>query len=61
MMSDDPFVRPRRLNPGLLCCPDCSKRTLWLIENTEPDALGEFKEVRTCDLCENIVYIVRKK
>jgi hypothetical protein len=36
--------------------------TLRLIEKTEPTDLdGEYKEVRTCDYCENIVYIVRKE
>lgn len=43
-----------------LNCPDCGRLTLVLIENTEPDGTGEYKEVRTCDQCENIVYIVRK-
>lgn len=42
-----------------LFCPDCGERTLRLIEETEPDCIGEYKEVRTCDHCENIIYIVR--
>lgn len=42
-----------------LYCPECRKRTLRIIETTEPDASGEFKEVRTCDDCDLIVYIVR--
>lgn len=40
-------------------CPDCGEQTLRLIENTEPIG-GEFKEVRTCDGCDNIVYIIRE-
>lgn len=43
----------------MLYCPDCGKPTLRLIENTEPDCGGEYKECRTCDECENMVYIVR--
>lgn len=46
-------------NPDCLHCPDCGKQTLTLIENTDPDVTGEYKEVRTCDDCGNIVYIVR--
>lgn len=42
-------------------CPDCGQQTLRFIEDTEPDSLGEYKEVRTCDSCGNIVYIVRHK
>ena len=42
-----------------LYCPDCGEQTLRLIETTEPTIDGERKEVRTCDGCENIVYIVR--
>ena len=42
-----------------LHCPDCGRQTLALIEKTEPDSGGEYKEVRTCAACENIVYIVR--
>ncbi len=41
-------------------CPDCGKKTLRLIETTDPDGTGEYKEVLTCDECENIVYVVRK-
>lgn len=44
-----------------LHCPDCGKQTLRLIEDTEPDGVGEYKEVRTCDDCESIVYIVRRQ
>ncbi len=44
-----------------LFCPDCGGRCLTLIERTESDAGGEHKEVRTCEKCENIVYIVRKE
>jgi hypothetical protein len=42
-------------------CPDCGKHTLRLIELTEEDSTGEFKEVRTCDNpdCDCLVYIVR--
>lgn len=40
-------------------CPDCGRPILRLIETTEPDAMGAYKEVLTCDACENIVYIVR--
>ena len=43
-----------------LYCPDCGREILELIENTEPDSMGEYKEVRTCRNCENIVYIVRQ-
>jgi uncharacterized Zn finger protein len=42
-----------------LYCPDCGEESLRLIENTEPDGTGEYKEVRTCDDCGTIVYIVR--
>ena len=45
---------------GTLHCPDCSKMTLRLIESTEPDGSGEYKECRTCDACDNMVYIVRQ-
>jgi uncharacterized protein YbaR (Trm112 family) len=45
----------------ILCCPDCGEQTLRLIETTEPDGTGEYKEVRTCDGCENIVYIIRRE
>lgn len=41
-------------------CPDCGRQTLRLIETTDQDGTGEYKEVRTCDHCENIVYIVRR-
>lgn len=41
-------------------CPDCGEQSLRTIETTEPNELdGEYKEVCTCDECENIVYIVR--
>lgn len=43
-----------------LYCPDCGQQSLRLIEKTEPSG-DEYKEVRTCDGCENIVYIVRQK
>jgi hypothetical protein len=46
---------------GDLYCPDCGEQTLRLIETTEPTFDGEWKEVRTCDRCENIVYIVRRE
>lgn len=45
----------------MLHCPDCGEQTLRTIENTEPDGTGEYKQVCTCDGCENIVYIVRNK
>lgn len=41
-------------------CPTCGKRTLRLIENTMPDSLGEYKEVRTCDGCNTLVNIVMR-
>jgi predicted RNA-binding Zn-ribbon protein involved in translation (DUF1610 family) len=41
-------------------CPDCGQQVLRLIEVTEPQG-GEFKEIHTCDQCQNIVYIVRNK
>lgn len=44
-----------------LTCPDCGERTLVLIETTDPDPVGEYKEIRGCDDCENIVYIFRKE
>ena len=40
-------------------CPDCGAKILRLIEATKPDCSGEYKEVRTCDDCQIIVYIVR--
>lgn len=40
-------------------CPDCGHKTLFSIEDTEPDAAGEYKEVLSCPSCQNIVYIVR--
>lgn len=40
-------------------CPDCGRQTAEFIEETEPDELGEYKEVVTCRRCLNIVYIVR--
>lgn len=40
-------------------CPDCGQETLRLIEATEPNGHGEYKEVLTCDRCENIVYVFR--
>jgi transcriptional regulator NrdR family protein len=43
-----------------LTCPDCGQETLELIETTEPDGTDEYKEVRTCPSCENIVYIIRR-
>ena len=42
-----------------LYCPDCGTKTLRLIETTDEDVNGEYKEVRTCDGCEVLVYIVR--
>lgn len=42
-----------------LFCPDCGQKTLAFIENTWRSPDGEYKEVRTCDRCENIVYVVR--
>lgn len=46
-----------------LFCTDCGERTLRVIENTEPDGCGEYKQVCTCDneCCQQIVYIVRNK
>jgi len=49
----------RHVGETYLHCPDCGKPTLRLIENTDRDSLGNYREVRTCDECENIVYIVR--
>lgn len=43
-----------------LFCPDCGKYTLHLIEETEPDAGGEYKEIRNCPVCDNLVYIIRE-
>jgi len=45
----------------VLFCPDCGLFQLYHIESTEPDEDGEYKEVRSCKDCENIVYIVRSK
>jgi hypothetical protein len=42
-----------------LWCPDCGRRSLRLIETTDKDG-DEYKEVRTCDVCEQIIYIVRR-
>lgn len=43
-----------------LFCPDCGRMTLRVIEATDPEG-GEYKDVCTCDVCQNIVYIVRKE
>lgn len=44
-------------------CPTCgngpASLRVRLIESTEPDESGEFKDVCTCDHCNNIFYIVR--
>ena len=40
-------------------CPECGQQVLRLIEVTEPDSSGEYKEIHTCDDCQNIVYLVR--
>lgn len=40
-------------------CPDCGGATLRLIETTEVQADNEYKEVLTCDSCENILFVVR--
>lgn len=40
-------------------CPDCGRPTLRLIEKTDADEFNEYKEVLTCDGCDNLVYIVR--
>jgi len=42
-----------------LYCPDCGRQTLEIIEITDPDPSGEFKDVCTCEECGLIVYIVR--
>jgi len=46
-----------------LICPDCGKKKLRHIEDTEPNELdGEYKEIRTCDGgCDIIVYIIRRE
>lgn len=40
-------------------CPDCGTKTLRLIERTEPDASGEFKEISCCDKCNILVHVYR--
>ena len=41
-------------------CPDCGEWVAFrLIEKTEPDLSGEYKDCCTCDNCDNMVYIVR--
>jgi hypothetical protein len=40
-------------------CPDCGAQTLNLIETV--GAGSEYKEVLTCDSCENIVYVMRPR
>ena len=47
-------------------CPDgCDAgrhiTTGRLIESTDPDATGEYKDVCTCDKCGIIFYIVRER
>lgn len=41
-------------------CPDCGKESLRLIEMTNPDGSDEYKEILTCDTCENMVHIFRQ-
>lgn len=48
------------LMDGPLYCPDCGAKTLEMIERTDPDAGGEFKETRTCDSCRNMIYVFRQ-
>jgi hypothetical protein len=40
-------------------CPDCGKQCCGLIESTEPDEGGEYKDVWSCRACENIFNVVR--
>jgi hypothetical protein len=40
-------------------CPDCGGRTAILLENCEPDSLGEYKQSCNCDRCDTLFYIVR--
>lgn len=40
-------------------CPDCGNKSLRLIENTDANDIGEYKQVCTCDVCENMVYLYR--
>jgi hypothetical protein len=42
-------------------CPDCGKRTLRIIEMIDPqgELATEYKEICTCDDCENMIHIYR--
>jgi len=40
-------------------CPDCGTKTVRLIESTEPDGTGEYKDILTCDSCQTIIYLIR--
>jgi len=52
---------PHEKNLSVHYCPDCGKANeFFRIEATDPDSLGEYKDVCSCESCENIVYIVRK-
>ena len=43
-------------------CPECGKlHATRVIETTEPDPGGEYKDVCTCDGCQTLFYVVRHK
>jgi hypothetical protein len=46
---------------ALYWCPNCGLETLRIIERTEPDDAGEFKDICTCDKCENMIHIFHLK
>jgi hypothetical protein len=54
---EEPITKEQAME--VITCPDCGQLTLHFIENTEAGIDGEYKEVRTCERCQNIVYIVR--
>lgn len=58
-----PSLSTRLEHTDLRMCPlGCEDRGLStgrVIEKTEPDVSGEYKEVCTCDRCEIIFYVFR--
>ncbi len=48
------------MTPVAQFCPDCGQKDLRLIEQTEPNIDCEYKDIMTCDSCENLVYMVRR-
>ena len=41
-------------------CPGCGRdESTRIIESTEPDPAGEYKDVCTCDHCATLFYVIR--